>query len=74
MEDFCAFSALGTSKVYSEEHRKIKLIEFISLSDGKTFFGRFSLDWTETFEELKIPHRKQICLDCDNENDCKNFL
>ena len=44
----------------------IKLDEFISLSEGKTVSGRFSNDWTKTFEGIKIPQRKQNCLDCDN--------
>ena len=37
-----------------------------SLSERKTISGRFSIDWTKTFEEIKIPHRKPCCLDCDN--------
>ena len=51
----------------------IKLDECISLSEGKTVSGRFSIDWTKTFEGIKIPHRKQNCLDCNNQklcNDC----
>ena len=51
----------------------IKLDEYISLSEGKTVSGRFSIDWTKTFEGIKIPHRKQDCSDCNNEkiwSDC----
>ena len=44
--------------------------DFICLSDGKTLSGRFSIDWTKTFEGIKIPHRKQDCVDCDNEKVC----
>ena len=45
----------------------IKLDEYISLSEGKTVSGRFSIDWTTTFEGIRIPHRKQDCSKCDNE-------
>ena len=48
----------------------IKLDEYISLSEGKTVSGRFSIDWTKTFEGIKIPHRKQDCSDCDNTKSC----
>ena len=44
----------------------IKLDEYISLPEGKTVSGRFSIDWNKTFEGIKIPHRKQNCLNCDN--------
>ena len=44
----------------------IKLEEYITLSEGKTVSGRFSIDWTKKFEGIKIPHRRQVCLDCDN--------
>ena len=50
----------------------IKLTEFISLSEGKTVSDRFSIDWVETFEGIKIPHRKQNCLDCDNGKNCSD--
>ena len=39
----------------------IKLNHFLSLSDGKTVSGSFSIDWTKTFEGTKIPQRKQDC-------------
>ena len=55
---------------YSEKHRMLKLNEYISLSEGKTVSGRFSIDWTKTFEGWKKPHRKQDCLDCDNGKIC----
>ena len=44
----------------------------MSLLEGKTVSGRFSIDWTKTIERLKIPHRKQICLDCDNGEICSD--
>ena len=52
----------------------IKLEEYISLSEGKTVSGRFSIDWTKTFEGIKIPHRKQNCSDCDNKKLCSDCL
>ena len=48
----------------------IKLDEYISLSEGKTVSRRFSIDWTKTFEGIKIPHRTQDCSDCDNTKSC----
>ena len=48
----------------------IKLDEYISLSEGKTVSGRLSIDWTKTFEGVKIPHRKQNCRDSDNRRIC----
>ena len=47
---FGVISAKRTFKGYSEEHTMIKLEEYISLSEGKTVSGRFSIDWTKTFE------------------------
>ena len=58
----------------SEEHRMIKLNDVVSLSEGKTVSGRFSIDWTETFEGNKIPHRRQVCLDCDNRKYCSDCV
>ena len=52
----------------------IKGDEFISLSEGKTVSGRFSTDWTETVKGIKILHRKQICLDCDDEKNCSDCV
>ena len=52
----------------------IKLEEYISLSEGKTVSGRFSIDWTKTFEGIKIPHRKQDCSDCDNGKFCNDCI
>ena len=66
IDDFGIISAKRTFKGYSEEHRLIKLDEYKSLSEGKTVSGRFSIDWTKTFEGIKIPHRKQDCAGCDN--------
>ena len=48
----------------------IYLNEFISLSQGETFSGTFSIDWTKSFEGIKIPQLKQECLDCKNELKC----
>ena len=70
IDDFGIISAKKTFKGYSEEHRLIKLDEYISLSEGKTVSGRFSIDWTKTFEGRKIPHRKQGCAECDNRRNC----
>ena len=73
-DDFGIISAKRTFKGYSEEHRMIKLDEYISLSEGKTVSGRFSIDWTKTFEGIKIPHRKQGCSDCNNEKICSDCV
>ena len=66
IDDFGIISAKRTFKGYSEEHRMLKLDEYISLSEAKTVSGRFSIDWTKTFEGIKIPYRKQDCSECDN--------
>ena len=52
----------------------MKLDEHISLSGGKTVSGRFSIDWTKTFEGIKIPDRKHNCLDCDNGKTCSDCV
>ena len=74
IDDFGIISAKRTFKGYSEEHRMIKLDEYISLSEGKTVSGRFSIDWTKTFEGIKIPHRKQDCSECDNRKICSDCI
>ena len=74
IDDFGVISAKRTFKGYSEEHRMIQLDEYISLSEGKTVSGRFSIDWTKTFEGIKIPHRKQNCSDCDNTKNCSDSV
>ena len=74
IDDFAVVSARRTFKGYSEEHRMIKLDENISLSEGKTVSGRFLIDWTKTFEGIKIPHRKQDCLICDNGKVCSDCV
>ena len=51
----------------------IKLDEYISLSEGKSVSGRFLIYWTKTFEGIKIPHREQDCIDCDNGKIWSNF-
>ena len=60
IDDFGVISARRTFKGYSEEHRMIKLDEYISLSEGKTVSGRFSIDWTKTFEGKKYHIRNKI--------------
>ena len=52
---------------YSEERRVIRFNEFLSLSEGKTVPGRFSIDSTKSFEGIELPHQKLGCLDCKNE-------
>ena len=52
----------------------IKPNEYISLSEGNTVSGRFSIDWTKTVEVIKIPHGKQNCLDCDNKKFCNDCV
>ena len=74
IDDFGVIWAKRTFKGYSEEYRRIKLDEFISLSEGKTVSGRFSIDWSKTFEGIKRPHRKQDCLDCDNRKICSDCV
>ena len=63
IDDFGLILAKRTFKGHSEEHRKIKLPKIISLSEGKTVPGRFSIDWTKIFEGIIKPHRKQNCSD-----------
>ena len=71
MIDDCGFSsAIRIFKGYSEEHRMIKFEKVISLSEGKTVYGRFSIDWTKTFDGNGTPQRKEDCLDCDNGKIC----
>ena len=72
IDDFGNISAKRTFKGYSEEHRMLKLDEYIWLSEGKSVSGRFSIDWTKTFEGIKIPHRKQDCSECDNTKNCSD--
>ena len=74
IDDFGIISAKRTFKGYSEEHRMIKLEEYISLAEGKTVSGRFSIDWTKTFEGIKTPHRKQDCSECDNRKICSDCI
>ena len=74
VDDFVVILAERTFKGYSEEHKMMKLDESISLSEGKTVSGRFSIDWTKTFEGIKIPHRKHKFSDCDNVKICSDFV
>ena len=46
IEDFGVILAKRTFKGHSEEHRMIKLNEYISLSEGNGLSGRLSIDWT----------------------------
>ena len=55
IDDFGVISAKRTFKGYSEEHGMVKLDENISLSEGKIVSGSFLIDWTKTFEGIKIP-------------------
>ena len=50
-DDFGVISAKRNFKGYSEEHRMIKLNEYIPFSEGKTVSGRISIDWTKTFKK-----------------------
>ena len=71
--NYRVISSKRSFRGYIFEHRMIKLNDFISLSGKKTVSGRFSTDWTKTFEGIKLPHRNQDCLDCNNEiflSDC----
>ena len=52
----------------------MKLNDSISLSEGKTVCPRFSIDWTKTFEGVRLPYRKQDRLDCDNEKVCRECI
>ena len=61
IDHFFVISAKRTFKGYSEEHWMIKMDEYLSLSEGKTVSARFLIDWTKTYEGIKIPHRKQNC-------------
>ena len=74
IDDFGIISAKRTFKGYSEEHRMIKLDEYISLSEGQCVSGRFSIDWTKTFEGIKIPHKKQDFADCDIRKKCNDCV
>ena len=74
IDDYGIISAKRTFKGYSEDHRMMKLEEYISLSEGKTVSGRFSIDWTKTFERIKIPHRKQNCSECGNTKICSDCV
>ena len=70
IDDFGVISAKRTSKGYRDEHGMIKLEEYNSLSERKVVSGRLSIDWTKTFEGIKIPPGKPDCLDCDIRKTC----
>ena len=58
IDDFGVTSVKKNFKGYSEENRMIKLNEFISPSERKAVSGRFSIDWTITFEGIRMPEKK----------------
>ena len=72
--DYEVISTKRSFEGYSEEHRKIELNDFISLSEGKTMSSRFSIDSTKTFEGVKISHGKQDCLECDIGKFCNDCI
>ena len=74
INDFGVISAKRTFKGYSAEHRMIGLDLYISLSAGKYVSGKFLMDRTTAFEELKVPHGKKDCLDCDNGKHCSDCV
>ena len=74
IDDFGVLSSKGNFKGYSEEHKMIKLDESISLSRGGTVSGGFSIELSKTFKRIKMPHRKQNCLDCDNTKLCSDCV
>ena len=74
IDDYGVISAKRTFKGYSEEHRKMKLDQYISLSKGKTASCRFSIDSTKTFEGIRITHKKQNCSYCVNGKVCSGCV
>ena len=72
IDEYVVTSAKRTFKGFSEEHRMVKLEEYISLSEEKAVSGRFSIDWTKTVERIKIPHRNQNCSHCNNDKVCSD--
>ena len=52
----------------------MKLDEYLLLSEGTTVSAGISIEWTKALEAVKIPHRKQDCLDCDNEKICSDCV
>ena len=52
----------------------IKRDKRVSLSEGITVSVTFLIDWTKTFEGIKIPHQKQGCLVCDNTKFCSDCV
>ena len=74
IDDFGIISGKKIFEGYSGEQRMMKLNEYISLSEGKTVSGRFSIHSTKTIEGVKIRHRKQDCSDCDNGKFCSDCV
>ena len=66
--------AKRTFKGFIEEHRVIKLNDFIMLSRGETVSGRGLIGWAKKFEGIKIPHRTQGCLECKIEKNCSDCV
>ena len=74
LDSYGVFSAKRNFKGFSEERRDIKLNESILLSRGGTVSGRFSIHWAKTFECIKVPHRRQKCLEYENEKICSDCV
>ena len=74
IHDVGVISTKRTFKGYGEEHKMIKLVEYISLSEGKTISSSSSVDWTKSFDRNNIPHRKQGYLESKNELFCSSCV
>ena len=74
IDGFSFIAAKRTFKGYSQEHRMIKLDQYLSLSEGKPISGRSSRDSTKTFEGIKTPDGKQGCLECKNTKFCSDCV
>ena len=64
IDDFGVILANRTFKCFTEGHKMMKLIDYISLLEGKTISGGFSIDRTKLFEGIRLPHWKQDYVDC----------
>ena len=61
IDDFGVILAKGSFERYSEEHRRIKLKEYISLSEGNIFFGDFRLIGQNRLMKSKYHTEKIEC-------------
>ena len=68
--DFGVILAGKIFKGFREEDRMLRRIEYVSLSEGRSVSGIYSIDWTKLIDGIKLPHRKQDCLGCKNELVC----